>query len=109
MTATPLQLLCYDRTFRITPKLTIEMIESLNVTLALFAKPEKPQVSPRPAARLIKKGPFPIALGIPKPGVRPATNAPGAGVRLADVTVYPIFFLAGRYYRTKGDPGQKHA
>jgi hypothetical protein len=45
--------------------LTIEMIESLDVTLALFAKPEKPQVSPRPAAGLIKKGPFPIALGIP--------------------------------------------
>jgi hypothetical protein len=41
------------------------MIESLDVTLALFVKPEKPQVSPRPAAGLIKKGPFPIALGIP--------------------------------------------
>jgi hypothetical protein len=41
------------------------MIESLDVTLALFVKPEKPQVSPRPGARFIKKGPFPIALGIP--------------------------------------------
>jgi hypothetical protein len=41
------------------------MIESLDVTLALFVEPEKPQVSPRPAARFIKKGPFPIALGIP--------------------------------------------
>jgi len=40
------------------------MIESLDVTLAPFAKREKPQVSPRPAARLIKKGPLPIALGI---------------------------------------------
>jgi hypothetical protein len=50
------------------------MIESLDVTLALFAKREKPQVSPRPAARLIKKGPFPIALGIPSLELGPPRN-----------------------------------
>src|ERR1700692_1811275 len=56
VTARPLQLLCYDRTCRITPKLTIEMIEVLEETFALFVSPEKPQVSPWPAASFIKKG-----------------------------------------------------
>jgi len=66
MTATPLQLLCYDRTFRITPKLTIELIESLDVTLALFVEPEKPQVFSKAWRKIHQEGAVSDRIGHPK-------------------------------------------
>jgi hypothetical protein len=56
--------------------LTIELIESLKQTFALFVNPEKPQVSPWPAAGLTKKDAFPGRLEAAAVNPRPAPNEP---------------------------------
>lgn len=68
------------------------MIESFDVTFAPFVNPEKPQVSPRPAARFIKERPAISTLGYSPVTFCSAWTSQRGDDRGADLPVNLIFF-----------------
>jgi hypothetical protein len=69
------------------------MIESSDVTFALFVTHEKPQVSPRPAARFIKKGRVPCPLDVATTNPCPAWKSRRTDDRLP-MSLYLLYFFA---------------
>ena len=69
------------------------MIGSLDVTLALFVNHEKPQVSPWPAARFIKKGRAPCTLDVAAVNSCPVRKSGRVESELP-MSLYLLYFLA---------------
>jgi hypothetical protein len=73
-------------------KLTIELIEVLEVTFAPFVYPEKPQVFPAPAASFISKDSGRMHIGHCGRGFLPPMDEARAYDPPPDTSVYIIFF-----------------